>query len=95
MIDLNKEIFFNDGISLDNGVKDLTERFLGNVGYICQLGQHFGLSLDKFEIDSELVYFTWRGTKRNVLRFFTYYSKNMTCESLEKRKRTQLILLNK
>ena len=95
MIDLKKEIIFRDGITLDNGVKDLTDSFLANVDHMCELGQHFGLSLDEFEIDDELVYFAWRGAKKNVLRFYTYYSKNMTTESLDKRKATQKIILGK
>lgn len=95
MIDLNKEVIFRDGITLDNGVRDLTDSFLDNVYHICDLGKYFGLSLDKFEIDDELVYFEWRGTKKNMLRFYTYYSKNMTSESLESRVTTQKIILAK
>lgn len=95
MVNLYKEIIFRDGITLNNGVKDLTDSFLAIVDHIRELGKHFGLSLDKFEIDDELVYFEWRGAKRDVLRFYTYYSKNMTSESLEKRKATQKIILNK
>jgi hypothetical protein len=95
MIDLNKEVIFRDGITLDNGVRDLTDSFLDNVHHICNLGKYFGLSLDKFEINDELVYFEWRGTKKNMLRFYTYYSKNMTSESLESRVTTQKIILAK
>lgn len=95
MIDLYKEIIFRDGISLDNGAKDLSDSFLNRVNYILKLGKHFSLSLDEFEIYDDLVYFEWRGTKKNVLRFYTYYSKNMTSESLEKRKAIQKIILNK
>lgn len=95
MVDLYKEIIFRDGITLDNGAKDLTESFLANVNRICELGKNFGLSLDKFEIDDELVYFEWRGTKRNVLRFYNHYSRSMTSESLERRKETQKIILAK
>ena len=95
MVDLCKEIIFKDGIALDNGMYDLTDSFLDLVDYICKLGKHFGLSLDKHDINAELVYFEWRGTKRDMLRFYTYYSKNMTSESIEIRKTTQKIILNK
>jgi hypothetical protein len=95
MINLDKEVVFKDGISLDNGVEDLTDSFLDHVEHIIEVGKSFGLSLDRFEITDELVYFEWRGTKRDMLRFFTYYSKNMTIESFEKRKETQKIILNK
>ena len=95
MIDLNKVIVFRDGMTLDNGVWDLNERTLGNAGYQCELGRKFGLVLDKFEIDDDMIVFTWIGTKRDVLRFYTYYSKNMTSESLETRKAVQRIILAK
>jgi hypothetical protein len=95
MIDLSKEIIFRDGVTFDDGIESLTEKTLGNVGYLCELGQHFGLSLSVFEVDFEGAYFEWRGTKKNVLRFYTYYSKNMTTESLEVRKATLKIILNK
>lgn len=95
MVDLYKEIIFRDGITLDNGVEDLTDSLLANVDHMCELGINFGLSLDEFEIDDEMVYFEWRGAKRDVLRYYTYYSKSMTSESLEKRKATQKIILGK
>jgi hypothetical protein len=95
MIDLNKEIVFRDGWTLDNGVEDLTERILGNAGYQCELGQKYGLSLDKFEINSELIYFEWRGTKRDVLNFYTYYAKNMTNETDDEIEATRQIILSK
>jgi hypothetical protein len=95
MVDLQKEIIFRDGITLENGVNEMTESFLTNVGHECDLGRKFGLSLDRFEIDAEVVYFEWRGTKRDMLRFYTYVSKNMTTESPEIRKATQKIILSK
>ena len=95
MIDLSKEIIFRDGVTFDDGIKSLTEKTLANVGYLCELGQQFGLSLDVFEMGFEEAYFEWRGTKKDMLRFYTYYSKNMTTESPEIRKATQKIILNK
>ena len=95
MNNLIEIVTFRDGFSLDDGTAEFTERFLGNVGHICDLGRHFGLALDKFEIDSEFVYFEWRGRKRDLLKFYTYYSKNMTSEPPESRKAAQLCILNK
>ena len=95
MINLNDIVTFRDGISLDNGTAEFNEKFLANIGHICDLGRYFGLTLSRFEIDSEFIYFEWIGTKRDLLRFYTYYSKNMTSESQERRKITQKIILNK
>ena len=94
MIDLNTEVVFRDGWTLERE-EDLTDDVLYNASYVCALGKHFGLSLDEFEIFSDLICFKWRGTKRNLLKFYTYVSKNMTSESPETRKATQLIILNK
>ncbi len=96
MIDLSKEIIFRDAITFTNRDEELTESFLSDVVYyLLELGMNFGLMSDEFEINDEMVYYEWRGSKRDVLRFYTYYSKNMTTESLEERKTTQKIILNK
>lgn len=95
MVDLSKEIIFRDGITLDNGVGDLDDSLLAAVENIRELGISYGLSLDKFEINDELIYFEWRGTKRDMLRFYTHYSERMTTESLDKRKEAQKIILGK
>lgn len=94
MIDLSKEIIFRDGIDI-NDEFEITDEFLENVEYIKDLGKHYGLQLDVFEMYEDLIYFEWRGTKRDMLRFYTYYSKNMTTESSERRKTTQKIILGK
>lgn len=95
MVDLSKEIIFRDGITFTRGADEITEELMKNIGHECDLGRHFGLSLDRFEIDSEMAYLEWRGSKRDVLRFYTYVSKNMTTESAEVRKATQKIILDK
>ncbi len=95
MVDFSKEIIFRDGITLDNGVDEMTEEFLEIVGRICDLGRNFGLTLDRFVIDSEMVRFEWRGRKDAMLRFYTYYSENMTTESLESREDAIRTILNK
>nr|WP_297883867.1 hypothetical protein [uncultured Blautia sp.] len=95
MTDMSKEIVFKDGITLDNGVEDLTESLLSVVGQICDLGRQFGLSLDVFGIDEEMIYFEWRGTKRDTLAFYTYYSTNLTTEPLEELVEAQKVILSK
>lgn len=95
MVNMSKEIVFKDGITLDNGVEDLTESLLNTVRQICDLGRYFGLSLDEFGIDEEIIYFEWRGTKRDVLAFYTYYSVNLTTEPLEALKEAQRTILSK
>ena len=95
MIDLQKEIIFRDGWTLDCGTQDITEQLLSNAGHVCDLGRGFGLSLDYFGIDSKMIYFDWRGTKYNMLRFYTYCSKNVVSESPKKRKAVLNIILGK
>lgn len=95
MVDMCKEIVFKDGITLDNGVEDLTESLLNTVYQICDLGRHFGLSLDEFRIDEEMIYFEWRGSKRDMLAFYTYYSTNLTTEPLEAMEEAQKVILSK
>ena len=94
MIDLNKEIIFRDGTTKDSN-EEWTERDLANADYEKSLGQHFGLTLDKFEIGDEMIYFEWRGAKRDVLNYYNYYAINMTTESREKIQATNKIILNK
>ena len=95
MIDLEKIITFRDGITLDNGVADIDHGLLNTVGKIVNYGRDWGLHLDKFEINDEMISFNWTGTKRNMLNFYTYYSKNLTTESPESREKAITIILNK
>lgn len=95
MIDLNKEIIFKDGITNDEGASEWAQRYLDDADYMRRLGQHFGLTLDKFEIRDELIYFEWRGTKRDVLNYYNYYALNMTTESIEEIRATDMIIFNK
>ena len=95
MANLYDKIIFRDGITLDDGLDTLTENFLANVGYICDLGRAFGLTLDRFEINDEMVHFDWRGRRGAVLEFYDYYSKNMTSESEETRCATLGVIRNK
>ena len=95
MVDMSKEIIFKDGITLDNGLADLTDSLLDTVNTICELGIEFGLLLDEFEIDEELIYFKWRGSKMNMLAFYGYYSATYTTESLEVIKKVWDIIISK
>lgn len=95
MIDLDKEIIFKDGITVDDSAVGWLQCDLDHAEYLCRLGQYFGLSLDKYEIDSELIYFEWRGAKRDVLNFYNYYAIQMTNETIEEIRATIKIILNK
>lgn len=95
IISMDKVIVFKDGIDLPNGKEDLTHELLAKITRIQELGRGFGLTLDVFEIYNDLVYFEWRGAKRDVLRFYTHYSETMTSESEETRIKTYNIILRK
>ena len=95
MTDMFKEIIFKDGIILDNGVNDLTDSLLESIYKICDLGRSFGLSLDEFGIDDEMIYFEWRGSKINMLAFYSYYSVIYTTEPLESIKEAQKVIMSK
>ena len=95
MVDMSKEITFKDGITLDNGMKDLTDSLLDTVSTILESGMEFGLSLDEFDINDELIYFKWRGSKANMWAFYNYYSTKYTTESLEVKKKVLDIIIGK
>lgn len=95
MIDLEKIITFRDGIGLTNGVYDIDHGLLSTVGKMVNYGRDWGLHLDRFEINDEEIYFEWTGTKRNVLNYYTYYSKNVTHESPESINDTIWVILKK
>lgn len=42
-----------------------------------------------------MIYFEWRGTKRDTLAFYTYYSTNLTTEPLEELVEAQKVILSK
>ena len=64
MIDMKKEIVFRDGWTLDDGPLD--QRICACAFDSIRRGYEYGLFLDKFEVDSEMIYFEWRGTKKAV-----------------------------
>ncbi len=93
MIDMDKEIIFRDGWTLDGGpISDYTAACAFDA---IRLGYEYGLRLDEFYYDSEMIHFDWRGTKRAVSDWYTYVSVNMTRESEEARNATLEIIRNK
>ena len=93
MIDMNKEIIFRDGWTLDGD--PLTDRICLCAFDAIKLGYQYGLKLDQFDVDDEMVYFEWRGTKKGVSEWYTYVSINMARETEEKRNKTLQIIYNK
>lgn len=83
MNDVNKEIIFREGWSLDSGPFD--DYLKARAVEVIALGYQYGLTLDQFDYDSEMVYFDWRGPKGAMLEWYTYQSKNMSTESEERR----------
>lgn len=93
MNDMSKEIIFRDGWTLDKGqVSDYTAACAFDV---IILGYKYGLKLEEFFHNSEMIGFEWRGTKQAVTDWYTYVSKYMTGESEEQRNATLQIIANK
>lgn len=83
MIDMNKEAIFRDGWTLDG--YPLNNYIKARVFDVISLGYYYGLKLDEFSYDSEMIYFGWRGTKKAITAWYTDYSVSMTNESDERR----------
>lgn len=93
MIDMNKEVIFRDGWTLDG--EPLDNRTCACAFDAIRRGYEYGLILDQFEVDSEMIFFEWRGTKKALSGWYTYVSVNMTHESEEERNKTLEIIANK
>lgn len=93
MFNLKKKIIFRDGITYKDG--ETVAHVLRVTDKLRSLGFQFNLILNDFEIYDDIAVFEWEGTKYDVLRYYTYYSKYITKESLKTRKKTQIIILNK
>lgn len=93
MIDMNKEVIFRDGWTLDGG--PVTNKIAACAFDAIILGYKYGLKLEQFYYDDEMVYFEWRGTKQNVSDWYTYVSINMARESEYARNATLKIIANK
>ena len=93
MNDMNKEIIFRDGWTLTDGtVSDYTAACAFDV---INLGYKYGLKLDEFYYDDEMIHFEWRGSKQAVMDWFTYVSINMIRETEEERDHTLQIISSK
>lgn len=93
MIDMDKEIIFKDGWTLDG--KPLTDNTRLCAFDAIVLGYRYGLKLEQFGYDDEMVYFDWRGTKKDVSEWYTYVSINMARETEDVRNATLQIIYNK
>lgn len=93
MNEMDKEIIFRDGWTLDGG--PVTDRIAACAFDAIALGYRYGLILDQFYYDSEMVHFDWRGTKRAVMDWYTYVSCNMCSETEEERNTTLQIIRDK
>ena len=93
MNDMNKEIIFRDGWTLsEETVSDYTA---GCAFDVIVLGYQYGLKLEEFYWDSEMIHFEWRGKKQAVMDWFTYVSTTMCRESEEERNKTLKIISEK
>lgn len=93
MIDMKKEIVFRDGWTLDGG--PLTDYMRLCAFDAIKLGYRYGLKLEKFDCDAEMIYFEWRGTKKDIFDWYTYVSIHMARETEEERYETLTIIRNK
>lgn len=93
MIDMNKEVIFRDGWTLDG--EPLDDRLKARASEVIARGYQYGLQLVEFNWDSELIYFGWYGAKKDLIAWYTYYSVNMTEETEEKRNAVVEIIRNK
>ena len=93
MIDMNKEVIFRNGMTLDG--KPLTDYNRLCAFDLIKLGYQYGLRLNQFDIDDEMIYFEWCGTKKDASEWYTYVSINMIRESEEARNKILKIIYNK
>ena len=93
MIDMDKEVIFRDGWTLDDG--PVTDKIAACAFDAINLGYKYGLTLDQFYYDSEMIHFDWRGTKRALKDWYTYVSVNMMRESEYERNATLQVIFNK
>ena len=93
MDNMYKEIIFRDGWTLTDGtVSDFTAACAFDA---IILGYKYGLKLDEFYYDDEMIHFEWRGAKWAVMDWFKYVSINMIRESEEDRNATLKIISEK
>ena len=93
MDNMFKEIVFKDGWTLDGMLFD--DYLKARACEVIALGYTYGLTLVKFRYDPEMVEFHWRGTKRAMLAWYDYQSRNMSTESEENRNKALETIRNK
>lgn len=93
MIDMNKEIVFTEGWTLDGLPFDdtLKARALD----VIMLGGEYGLVLDQIYIESDMVCFQWSGRKGAMLAWYNNQSRRFSSESDESRNRALETIRNK
>ena len=87
---MSRQIIFKDGWTLDGS--QVTDEIAANAFFAISIGYKFGLTLEQFYHDTEMVYFYWRGTKRNLVDWYTYAYAN---ESEDVKETTIRRILNK
>jgi hypothetical protein len=92
MIDMDKEIIFRDGWTLDSG--PVTQKIAACAFDAINLGYKYGLTLDQVYYDSEMIHFNWRGTKRAMAAWYTYVSNIMMRETEDERNAVLEIIRN-
>lgn len=93
MTDMNKEVIFRDGWTLDG--EPVTDKIAACAFDAIILGYRYGLKLEQFYIGTEMIHFEWHGTKQAVADWFTYVSTNMIRESEEERNAVLQNIYNK
>lgn len=94
MNDMNKEIIFRDGWTLEKG-ETITQKMAACAADAINQGYKHGLKLNEFSYDPDMIFFEWCGSKQAVMDWYTYVSVNMCRESEEERNRTLKIISNK
>ena len=93
MDDMSKEIIFKDGWDLEGDIYD--DYLKARASEVIMKGYEYGLRLDRFCVEDDMVKFYWRGTKRAMLAWYNYYSRNMTSEPEEMRNKAIECIMNK
>ena len=93
MTDMNKEVIFRDGWTLDCGL--VTERIAACAFDAIKLGYDYGLKLNRVGYDLEMIRFEWCGTKQQLTDWYTYVSINMMDETEEERNKVLQVIANK
>ena len=94
MIDMEKEITFGHGLTMDEG-EELDDDLRAWAFDVIEAGYLCDLKLEKFNARSGAIKFEWYGAKKDVCKFFKHYSTYYVNESEETRNKTLETILNK